>query len=297
MSPEFKKDLKKAPRRLFAETVGKPIGITILRSSWEFRFTPGSRPNIDKTNQMVEEDDQRSLIYEHVHTDHSNAPTGVYVCADQIMRRRRRNLLKWVSWLLKRSKRRDWFLPYSFYLTDEWGRDNFPDDTRKARMGLFGAATFFDLDTYGVIPRFQVDDDKYPYEERHARIVNKRFMRAVKESRKRGPVIVGIAPEGHRSDDAKTMQQGEPGVVHLAKMLSPCVVSPIGMVCENGTRGANLGKRIDISVGEPFLVTLENVPPLEEFMQRLAAQVPEERRGMWANRVADGATGGLIKIL
>lgn len=98
--------------------------------------------------------------------------------------------------------------------------------------------------------------------------------------------IVGVFPEGHRSDDGRLIR-AHPGVVFLARR-SGALVVPVGI---SGSREARLGRfwRRDVTVrfGPPFRAADLGEAALEQevadaIMRRIAALLPREQRGAYA---------------
>ncbi|NTV62994.1 MAG: 1-acyl-sn-glycerol-3-phosphate acyltransferase, partial [Oscillochloris sp.] len=99
-----------------------------------------------------------------------------------------------------------------------------------------------------------------------------------------------IFPEGHRSRTA-VLQAGRGGAIRLA-MQSGVPIVPIAIVgSEHGLKGTCLRKPILVRIGEPYTIQpFENgkIPPdvmdqlTADLMRRIAALLPEERRGSYA---------------
>jgi 1-acyl-sn-glycerol-3-phosphate acyltransferase len=126
--------------------------------------------------------------------------------------------------------------------------------------------------------------DRYEADLQSLRVVYRRL--------KQGEIL-GMAPEGTRSKTG-TMAQGKPGAAYLAAKTNVPLI-PVGLV---GTEDNVVKKRlshlrrldITIKIGEPFYL-----PPMdrknrdeflvrstEEIMCRIAALVPAESRGVYA---------------
>lgn len=107
----------------------------------------------------------------------------------------------------------------------------------------------------------------------------------------RGETLV-VLPEGHRSETG-AMQQGETGIAHLASMLKPSLVLPIGIIPQ-GSRIAEARSSFlhpqpaILRVGQPLLISkeqgfnkLERQELFETIMYGIAETLPEEMRGVW----------------
>ena len=94
--------------------------------------------------------------------------------------------------------------------------------------------------------------------------------------------VVGIFPEGHRSRTGQLLR-GRPGVAFIARR-SGALIVPVGF---DGSDRARLGRfwRRDVTIrfGEPFraaaLAAGDEQAVADEIMRRIAALLPEERRG------------------
>ena len=115
--------------------------------------------------------------------------------------------------------------------------------------------------------------------------------------------ILFIAPEGTRSHDGY-LQVGKPGVVMLAQRTSAWVVP---VACYGGEKFAENIKRLrrteyHIAVGEPFRIETNDVKVTravrqqitDEMMYQIAALLPPEYRGVYAN--LDNATQTYLRF-
>lgn len=98
--------------------------------------------------------------------------------------------------------------------------------------------------------------------------------------------ILGIFPEGHRSDDG-TLIRAHPGVAFLARK-SAALIVPAGI---SGSRAARLGRfwRRDVTIrfGPPFPAAdlgeeADEQQIADAIMRRIAALLPPEQRGAYA---------------
>jgi 1-acyl-sn-glycerol-3-phosphate acyltransferase len=107
---------------------------------------------------------------------------------------------------------------------------------------------------------------------------------------KRGEVL-GLAPEGTRASETHALQKGKTGLAYMATRADVPIV-PIGLTgTENITANLRRLRRTEVKayIGEPFRLPESGRvrgEKLEEFteivMQRLAAVLPEEYRGVYA---------------
>ena len=99
---------------------------------------------------------------------------------------------------------------------------------------------------------------------------------------------LGVFPEGHRSEDGRLLR-GRPGIGLLAERTNALIV-PCG-VSGTATSVVNLIRRrtVQISFGAPFRVSdlspeerKDHQAVADAVMRRIAAQLPEPMRGMYA---------------
>ena len=96
-------------------------------------------------------------------------------------------------------------------------------------------------------------------------------------------ITLVVAPEGTRSKDG-TLEYGDRSVRGVVRRLSPVVLLPMGIVYGNNkfNRGLNLGRSVNIAVGEPMEVLQQGpVPSHEEIMISIARLLPPELQGLW----------------
>lgn len=105
--------------------------------------------------------------------------------------------------------------------------------------------------------------------------------------------IVGIAPEGTRSREAEGLLEGKPGAALLAARASVPII-PVGIIGSENINAHWLRLRrppITIRIGEPYMLPemdRENrqawlIRYTDEIMCRIAALLPPEYRGFYAN--------------
>ncbi|MEI7768869.1 MAG: lysophospholipid acyltransferase family protein [Chloroflexales bacterium] len=109
------------------------------------------------------------------------------------------------------------------------------------------------------------------------------------EALRAGAVLL-IFPEGHRSRSG-VLQTGRGGAIRLA-MQSGVPIVPLAISgSEHGLRGSFLRRPLTIQIGQPYLIPLTPNGKLpadlmnqltEDMMQRVAAMLPEDRRGPYA---------------
>lgn len=106
--------------------------------------------------------------------------------------------------------------------------------------------------------------------------------------------VLGLFPEGHRSDDG-TLIRARAGVGFLARR-SGARILPVGVM---GTRQARLGmfwrRDVTISFGEPFraeeLGQADDLALADGVMSRIATLLPPEQRGVYASKDTRGERG------
>jgi len=117
-------------------------------------------------------------------------------------------------------------------------------------------------------------------------------MRDALEQLRQG-AIVGIAPEGTRSRDSKGLLEGKPGAALMAARASVPIV-PVGIIGSENINQSWLKLRrppVTIRIGEPYMlpeIDRDNRQALllrstEEIMCRIAALLPPEYRGFYAD--------------
>ncbi|NJN17697.1 MAG: 1-acyl-sn-glycerol-3-phosphate acyltransferase [Oscillochloris sp.] len=109
---------------------------------------------------------------------------------------------------------------------------------------------------------------------------------AAAEALRQGAVLL-IFPEGHRSRDG-VLRVGRGGAVRLAAQAGVPIVPVSILGTEYGLKGALARKRLDVTVGKPYRVLMDDngkISPdrmdrlTNQMMQRIAALLPADRRG------------------
>lgn len=99
---------------------------------------------------------------------------------------------------------------------------------------------------------------------------------------------LGVFPEGHRSEDGRLLR-GRPGIGLLAERTNAVIV-PCGVSGTATSVMSLIGRhRVEISFGPPFRVSeltaeerKDHQAVADAVMRRIAAQLPEPMRGMYA---------------
>jgi 1-acyl-sn-glycerol-3-phosphate acyltransferase len=103
----------------------------------------------------------------------------------------------------------------------------------------------------------------------------------------RGGAVLLIFPEGHRSRTG-VLQAGRGGVIRLAIQAGVPIVPLAITGSEHGLKGAFMRRPLTIRIGQPYTIpptASGKVPPdlmgqlTGDLMQRIAAMLPEDRRG------------------
>lgn len=140
------------------------------------------------------------------------------------------------------------------------------------------------VDVIPVIQTYQIDDPKYGFTRQQAGDTYKNFVRKLKEIKdNKTPTGCIISPEGHRSEDNK-LGKAEDGILYVGKQLAPVVYVPVGIWYqgEYNRNGINLGRRVNLSIGEMVIQeTRHDGPTLDTLMNNLALAIPPEMRGRW----------------
>ena len=117
--------------------------------------------------------------------------------------------------------------------------------------------------------------------------------------------IAVIFPEGHRSPD-HTMKEGMLGVVYLA-LKSQATILPVGVTGTQNFLGWRMPLplcKLKTNIGQPFsLPGLEGKPSkevmhsiLDMIMDRVAAQLPSEYRGVYGDSVRRSKSGQQVPV-
>lgn len=112
---------------------------------------------------------------------------------------------------------------------------------------------------------------------------------AAEEALQTGGVLV-VFPEGHRSRTG-ILQKGRSGAIRLAARTGVPIV-PVSVVgTEYGLKGALARREVLVRIGEPYRLEVPEdgrMPPeqmhtaIHDLMQRIAALLPHENRGVYA---------------
>jgi len=133
-----------------------------------------------------------------------------------------------------------------------------------------------------IVQAYQLEQpEKYHYTPADATKSYRSLLEAIGKNPQNTTLI--ISPEGHRSENG-ALQQGEDGIIHLVRRLTPCVLIPLGIVYENkfNRNGLNFGVKVDLRPGQPFLwEDNRQKPTLEQIMIPLASVLPPEMQGAW----------------
>jgi 1-acyl-sn-glycerol-3-phosphate acyltransferase len=141
------------------------------------------------------------------------------------------------------------------------------------------------LKTYRIIQKYQIDNPEYGYTEEEAFSNHFQMLRWVKEESKHNKVAMIISPEGTRSPDG-TLQVANPGIVAIAKCISPDILLPVGLWYPYGYNrdSYNIRKTVNCTLGEATLYdkSSDDLPTLDDLMYKLTATLPPELHGAYA---------------
>lgn len=147
------------------------------------------------------------------------------------------------------------------------------------------------IETHRIIQSYQIDNPDYDYTKVQAYRQNKPFFQRLKElGSQKIPTMMIISPEGHRTDGS--MIKGEEGMVTAGDLLSPTLYVPIGILYEGEIKknGLNIGKRVNLNIGETFLLEPRaNSKGVfgEILMPNLANTLPIKMRGFYRKDVTN----------
>jgi len=173
---------------------------------------------------------------------------------------------------------RKFIAPMSFSNTEE-------TEENKGNLLMKNIVEKCGIETHRVIQSYQIDNPEYGYTKIQAYRQNKPFFQRLKElGTQKTPTLLIISPEGHRTDGA--MIKGEEGMVAAGDLLAPCLYVPIGIRYEGEIEknGLNLGKRVNLTIGETFLLEPEDNSKSifgDILMANLAETLPVEMRGYY----------------
>ena len=147
---------------------------------------------------------------------------------------------------------------------------------------FYAAKKLYSLESIRLIQSYMVNQS---YTEEQAMANYREFISMIKESKEKGPVSLILSPEGHRSDDGLSLQEGDKGIVKLAQILAPVALLPVGLNYPDRNydrSNLNLGSRVDVFLGKPIMAKdRSEVPSHDYLMRNLAAILPEDMRGFW----------------
>ncbi len=235
---------------------------------WRLKLNDGSKEKIEEIEDLIH--NQRQDLSVILYFNHTALVDPLF--AGNIARR------------IDKRETRNFITPMSFFNTEE----------RKENKGNLLMKYFVEkcgVETHRVIQSYQIDNPDYGYTKMQAYKQNKLFLQRLKElGSKRTSTLMVISPEGHRTDGA--MIKGEEGMIVAGDLLAPTLYVPIGILYEGGVKnkGLNLGKRVNLTIGETFLfetgINSKNIFD-EILMPNLADTLPIEMRGFYRKDVVD----------
>lgn len=173
-------------------------------------------------------------------------------------------------------------------LASKW-HTNFHNNPAFASIARF-AEVFAGIRIIPTIQKYQVDDPKYGYTDKDARMNQREIIRTIQKMRRR-PMILLISPEGHRSEDENgALGKAEDGVVDLGSMLTPLVYVPISVRYERPYRRDSLNNWLTQRPPPPAHIEIgrtteqtdrRHKPPIQDLMHELALTLPRNMRGQW----------------
>jgi 1-acyl-sn-glycerol-3-phosphate acyltransferase len=113
-------------------------------------------------------------------------------------------------------------------------------------------------------------------------------MRTTMEALKEGAVFA-VFPEGHRNPEG-TLQKGQGGTIRIAMQSNVPIIPAAITGSEHGLRGAFFGKELKLKFGPAYVMEPtdgQKIPAkvtrelANDMMYRIAALLPEERRGAY----------------
>jgi len=243
------------------------FGSEIISRAFNPKLSPESLLNLEQTVQSLEEDRNLSLIIYFNHITLSDGPLAFWLYRKYIDPKLERNSI----------------VPAAY------GHMNKKKDPVISRLAPIGSYVL-DLNFIPVVRSYDegVDDD----------LAFSSHIELLRNIKKQIPCDLLIAPEGHRSDTGE-MQKGEMGLVKLARLMSPLIALPVGIIPSDYSsydeyglveervinRGLNLGGQFTLSVGKGFKInrgdlTRDNMEErFDMLMRNLASQLPENMQG------------------
>lgn len=207
------------------------------------------RENLREARQILEKDDLNLILYSN-HASFSDPVLAIliYTKLDPFCRRRLA-------------------IPASYKFLDPKNESGYVRGAAYAAEVLLGAAIF------PVIQDHYVDD--YSIEMKTRMDID--FIKGIAFLKSKGRVAVVIFPEGHRGDDGG-LGEIKGGIARLGTLLHPALFVPLGISYEEGYQrsGLNLGKRVELNVGEPFYSRGSGRGDRISLRQRLLNVLPEK---------------------
>ena len=156
----------------------------------------------------------------------------------------------------------------------------------KIFMTMIKEARHCGIEIVRVIQPYQINNPDFGYTQEQANETYTKWLRSLQElGRSKTPTGVLISPEGHRSESG-ALGEGESGVIACGKLLFPAIYIPLGIHYERvyNRNGINLGKRVNLVIGNTYTQENRNDSPTLDFLMRnLASTLPDNMRGRWKN--------------
>ncbi len=136
-----------------------------------------------------------------------------------------------------------------------------------------------------IIQSYQVDNPEFGYTSGQAFDTYKQLLRRVKDLMFcHTPTGCIISPEGHRSDTG-VLGEIQPGITTIGKLMRPVVYIPLGISYRSpfDRDSVNIGSGISVAIGTLSIQEPGRDSPTPDLlMERLAATLPVQQRGRWA---------------
>lgn len=241
--------------------IRKTVAIGLTEKAYKLAITDESKSRIDYVKEMIKDRSDLNFLVYFNHICFADPLFAGYVAA-KIDPENSRHLIA----------------PISYSHTEK----------KLKNVGTLAMKTVAEasgLEIRRVIQSYQIDNPKYGYTKQEALNVNKSFFDRLKDlSKTDKPVGCIICPEGHRSDNGQLMR-GEEGITLINRILQPVVGISVGISFdgEYSRNGVNVGKKLNITVGEIFVSEKKDKRvDLDFLMSGLAESLPPEMRGVWA---------------